>query len=117
MATTKGWRKLSRTPAHRKAMMRNMAASLLLHEKITTTVPKAKDLKRFVDRLITHAKNNDIAARRYIAGMITDLKVQKKLFDVIVPRYSARHGGYARIYKLGQRMSDSAPMGIVQLVG
>jgi len=116
MPNTKQWRKLSKTPSHRKAMMRNMATSLLLHEKVRTTLPRAKDLQRFVDRLITRARKNDLAARRHAAAIVNDPRVMKKLFDVLVKRYEQRPGGYTRIYKLGSRMSDGAPMGLIQLV-
>ena len=116
MASTKKWRKLSRPPHHRKAMMGNMATSLFLYEKIKTTFPKAKELKRFVDRLLSRSKKRDLTARRYVARIIHDKKVQKKLFDVLLPRYANRSGGYSRIFKLGPRMTDSAPMGLIQLI-
>jgi len=116
MASTKKWKKLSRTATHRKAMMCNMAASLLLNERIQTTLPKAKEIKRFVDRLISRSKKTDLAARRYLAAQIPDQKVQKKVFDVLVPRFSKRDGGYTRIFKIGQRLSDSTKMSIVQLI-
>ena len=116
MVSSKKWKKLSRTPQHRRAMMNNMATSLLHHEKIKTTLPKAKDLKRFVDRLISRSKTADINARRYVAQMIKDKKVQKKLFDILHPRYSQRTGGYTRIFRMGQRLSDGAPMSLIQLV-
>lgn len=116
MASLKGWRKLSRTSSHREAMMRNMATSLLLHEKIETTLPKAKELKRYVDRLLSRSKKNDLSARRYVCSVINNTDVQKKVFDVLVPRYAQRSGGYSRVLKFGQRMSDGAEVGVIQLV-
>ncbi|MFH1378715.1 MAG: 50S ribosomal protein L17 [bacterium] len=116
MVSTKGWRKLSRTPNHREALMRNMAVQLLLHEKIKTTLPKAKELKRYIDRVITRSKKMDLAARRYISTVVTNAAVQKKIFDVIAPRYAQRSGGYSRVLKCGQRMSDGAEIGIIQLL-
>lgn len=116
MTRAKKWRKLSRTSQHRKAMMSNMATSLLLYEKIKTTHPKAKDLQRFVDRLLTHSKPMNLAAHRYVATVVRDEKVQKKIFEVLVPRYGQRTSGYTRLFKCGQRMSDGAEMSIIQLI-
>jgi large subunit ribosomal protein L17 len=113
---TKKWRKLSRIPQHRKMMMRNMATSLFLHEKITTTLPKAMDLKRFVDRLISRSRTKDLSARRYVSSMIHDTQVQKKIFDVLHPRYATRVGGYTQVFKMGRRMSDSAPIALIRLM-
>lgn len=93
-----------------------MASSLLLHEKIRTTVPKAKEVSRFTERLITWAKRDTLHARRQVARHLTKPEIQKKLFEVLGPRYQTRPGGYTRIVRLGGRASDNAPMGILQLV-
>jgi large subunit ribosomal protein L17 len=116
MATGKNWQKLSRTPAHRRALMRTMATSLFLHEKMKTTLPKACELKRYVDRLLSRGRRNDLASRRYVARFISDARVQKKIFDVLIPRYHERVGGYSQIFKIGYRMSDGSPMGIIRLM-
>lgn len=111
-----GKRKLSRTPAHKRAMLRNMAASLLLHEQVKTTVAKAKEVRPFVESLLTKAKKLDVTARRAVAREINDLTVQKKIFEVLVPRYNSRPGGYTRLYRLGLRASDNAEIGFLKLV-
>jgi len=97
-------------------MLRNMAASLLHHEKVETTMPKAREVARFTEKLITAAKTDGMNARRRVARDLTDKKVQTKLFDVIAPRYKDRHGGYTQIIRKGARLSDGAEMGILRLV-
>ena len=114
-------RKLGRTADHRKAMLRNMATSLILNGKIETTEMKAKELRSVVDELITLAKRGDLHARRqaaaYIRNVVADEKtVLKKLFDEIGPKYADRNGGYTRVLKTGFRRGDSAPMAIIELV-
>ena len=109
-------RKLGRTSAHRKAMLANMATSLFNHEKIKTTEPKSKELRRTAEKLITLAKRGDLHARRMAARTIRDKKILKKLFDDIGPRFADRNGGYTRIVKLGARFGDGAPMAIIELV-
>jgi large subunit ribosomal protein L17 len=113
---THAGRKLSRTTGHRFAMLRNMAASLLHHEKIETTKPKAKEVARFTERLITAAKGNGINARRKVAKHLPVGPVRAKLFDVIAPRYKDRKGGYTQFIMKGPRLSDGAEMGILKLV-
>lgn len=109
-------RQLNRNSSHRKAMFRNMAASLLRHETIRTTLPKAKELRRHVEPLITLAKADGVARRRQAFDRLRDRDVVAKLFTDIGPRFQARPGGYVRILKLGPRPGDSAPMALVQLV-
>lgn len=109
-------RQLSRNSSHRKAMFRNMAASLLKHEVIRTTVPKAKELRRVAEPLITLAKNDSVAKRRLAYSRLRDRDTVAKLFGELGPRYSARQGGYLRILKAGFRAGDNAPMAIVELV-
>ena len=109
-------RQLNRNSSHRQAMFRNMATSLLLHETIKTTVPKAKELRRVVEPLITMAKTDDVARRRRAFDRLRDKAVVGKLFTTLGPRYKERPGGYMRILKCGMRPGDSAPMAIVQLV-
>ena len=111
-----GYRKLNRTPEHRKAMFANMAGSLIEHEQIKTTLPKAKELKRVVDKLVTLGKRGDLHARRQAdAQLKQDVHVQK-LFAVLGPRYQERSGGYTRVLKAGFRYGDMAPMAIIELV-
>ena len=111
-----GYRRLNRTSEHRKAMFSNMAGSLIEHEQIKTTLPKAKDLKRVVDKLITLGKRGDLHARRQaFAALKQDMHVQK-LFDTLGPRYKERAGGYTRVLKAGFRYGDMAPMAIIELV-
>ncbi len=111
-----GYRKLNRTPEHRKAMFANMAGSLIEHEQIKTTLPKAKELKRVVDKLVTLGKRGDLHARRQAdAALKQDIHVQK-LFAVLGPRYQERSGGYTRVLKAGFRYGDMAPMAIIELV-
>ena len=109
-------RKLSRDSSHRRNMFRNMAVSLMKHEQIRTTVPKAKELRRVVEPLITLAKNDSVAKRRVAFDRLRDRDIVTKLFNELAPRYQARPGGYLRILKCGYRPGDAAPMAIVQLV-
>ena len=110
-------RPLGRNSSHRRAMFRNMSASLLKHESIKTTVPKAKELRRVVEPLITLAKKDGVAQRRRAFDRLRDKEIVGKLFTEIGPRYKDRPGGYLRILKLGHRAGDAAPMALVQLVG
>ena len=116
MRHRKSGRKLSRTSAHRKAMYRNMAASLLRHETIKTTLPKAKELRRIVEKLITLGKRGDLHARRIAAAELKQDAAVVKLFGTLGPRYASRAGGYSRVLKAGFRYGDMAPMAIVELV-
>ena len=111
-----GLRKLNRTSEHRQAMLRNMCNSLLNHEAIKTTVPKAKELRRVVEPLITLAKEATVANRRLAFARLRDRDVVTKLFNELGPRYNARPGGYTRILKMGFRAGDNAPMAFVELV-
>ena len=111
-----GPRKLNRTAEHRKAMFANMACSLIEHEQIKTTLPKAKELKPVIEKLITLAKRGDLHARRLAASKIRQDAAVKKLFDVLGARYQDRQGGYARVMKAGFRYGDMAPMAIIELV-
>jgi large subunit ribosomal protein L17 len=111
-----GLRKLNRTSEHRQAMLRNMCNSLLLHEAIKTTVPKAKELRRVVEPLITLAKVATLANRRLAFNRLRDRDMVTKLFNELGPRYNARPGGYTRILKMGFRVGDNAPMAFVELV-
>lgn len=110
-------RPLGRNSSHRRAMFRNMSASLIKHESIKTTVPKAKELRRVVEPLITLAKNDGVAQRRRAFDKLRNKEIVGKLFDEIGPRYKDRPGGYLRILKMGHRAGDAAPMALVQLVG
>lgn len=109
-------RKLNRTSSHRLAMLRNMANSLLRHEVITTTLPKAKELRRVAEPLITLGKTATVANRRLAFNRLRDRDIVVKLFDELGPRYAARNGGYLRILKCGFRVGDNAPMAIVELL-
>ncbi|MFW6268603.1 MAG: 50S ribosomal protein L17 [Bacillota bacterium] len=109
-------RKLNKDSSHRKAMFRNMATDFFRHEKIETTLPKAKELKRIVEKLITAAKDNSLHARRKVGKKITDKRIVNKLFDEIAPRYYERPGGYTRILKLYPRRGDGAEGAILKLV-
>ncbi len=111
-----GLRKLNRTSEHRQAMLRNMCNSLLLHEAIKTTVPKAKELRRVVEPLITLAKVATLANRRLAFNRLRDRDMVTKLFNELGPRYNTRPGGYTRILKMGFRIGDNAPMAFVELV-
>ena len=109
-------RRFNRTHEHRKAMLANMAAALVRHEQITTTLPKAKDLRPFVERLVTLAKKGDLSSRRLAIARMRDKDMVKKLFDVLGPRYSERNGGYIRVLKAGFRYGDAAPMAVIEFV-
>ncbi|MFN3836301.1 MAG: 50S ribosomal protein L17 [Brevundimonas sp.] len=109
-------RKLGRTSSHRTAMFANMAASLIKHEQITTTLPKAKELRPFVEKLVTLAKKGDLHARRQAISQVRDVPQVGKLFETLGPRYSERNGGYIRIMKAGFRHGDNAPMAVIEFV-
>lgn len=109
-------RRFSRDPGHRQAMFSNLAASLVRHEQIVTTLAKAKDLKRVMDKYITLAKRGDLNSRRLAASRMHDEAMVKKLFDVLGPRYKDRAGGYTRVIKAGYRYGDSAPVAVIELV-
>ena len=109
-------RKLGKTSAHRKAMLKNLATALFLNEKISTTLAKAKELVRYSDRLITYAKPNDLNAKKKLASEIQDKEVYRKVIDVLVPRYNSRAGGYSKIFKIGTRKGDRASMAVVKLI-
>jgi large subunit ribosomal protein L17 len=109
-------RKLGRTTSHRTAMFANMAASLIKHEQIVTTLPKAKELRPFVERLVTLAKKGDLHARRIAISRVRDVEQVGKLFSVIGPRYAERNGGYIRVLKAGYRFGDNAPMAVIEFV-
>lgn len=117
MRHRKAGRKLGRTSAHREAMLRNMITSLFEHERIVTTVPKAKEARRVADKMITLAKRGDLHARRQAYSYIRSKDVVAKLFDDIGSQYSDRQGGYTRIIRTGTRLGDAAPMAILELVG
>lgn len=117
MRHRKSGRKLGRTSAHRSAMLRNMVTSLFEHERIVTTVPKAKEARRVADKMITLAKRGDLHARRQAHSFIRSKNVVAKLFDEIHTQYADRHGGYTRIIRTGTRQGDAAPMAILELVG
>src|SRR3982074_838660 len=112
----KAHRKFNRHSDHRRAMFANMAASLIKHEQIVTTLPKAKDLRPVVEKLITLGKRGDLHARRQAVAKIRDIAMVKKLFDVLGPRYKERNGGSTRLLKAGFRFGDSAPVGVIQFV-
>lgn len=109
-------RKLGRTSAHRTAMFANMAASLIKHEQIVTTLPKAKELRPFVEKLVTLAKRGDLHARRIAISRVRDVPQVGKLFAVLGPRYATREGGYIRVLKAGFRHGDNAPMAVIEFV-
>ena len=111
-----GHRKLQRTSSHRTALFRNMAAALIKHEQITTTTAKAKELRPYVEKLVTLAKKGGLSNRRLAHSRLLDDTQLVKLFDVIAPRYDSREGGYCRIVKAGIRMSDAAPISIIEFV-
>ena len=112
----KAYRKFNRPSDHRRAMFANMAASLIKHEQIVTTLPKAKDLRPVVEKLVTLGKRGDLHARRQAVAEMRDVAMVKKLFDVIGPRYKERNGGYTRVLKAGFRYGDSAPVAVIELV-
>ena len=111
-----GGRKLNRTSQHRQMLFRNMAQALIKHEQIVTTLPKARELRPVVERLITLSKRGDLHARRLAHARLRDDAMTKKLFEVLGPRYEERAGGYCRIMKAGFRYGDSAPMAVIELV-
>ena len=117
MRHRKAGRKLNRTAAHRKAMLRNMVTSLLEHERIVTTVPKAKEARRVAEKMITLGKRGDLHARRQAMAYIRSKDVVAKLFNELSDQYGDRQGGYTRIIRTGNRYGDAAPMAIVELVG
>jgi large subunit ribosomal protein L17 len=116
MRHLKSGRKLSRTSSHRRALIRNLITSLLRDEKIQTTDPKAKELRRWADRVITLGKQGSLHARRQVLGIVQDKAVVRKLFDSIAPRFKDRPGGYTRIIKVGTRRGDAAPISLIELV-
>ena len=116
MRHARGYRRLNRTHEHRKALFANMAGSLIEHEQIKTTLPKAKDLRRFVDRLITLGKRGDLHARRQALSILHDRQITAKLFGDLAERYKDRPGGYTRVLKAGFRYGDMAPMAFIELV-
>jgi large subunit ribosomal protein L17 len=109
-------KKLNRTASHRTAMFANMAAALIKHEQIVTTLPKAKALRPVVEKLVTLAKRGDLASRRLAASRLRDEAMTKKLFDKLGPRYKSRQGGYTRVLKAGFRYGDNAPVGVIEFV-
>lgn len=116
MRHAKGYRRLNRTHEHRKALWANMAGSLIEHEQIKTTLPKAKELRRVVEKLVTLAKRGDLHARRQAAAQLKQDMHVAKLFEVLGPRYAERQGGYVRVLKAGFRYGDMAPMAIIEFV-
>ena len=116
MKHRKSGRRFSRDSGHRQAMFSNMAASLIKHEQIVTTLAKAKDLRRVMDKYITLAKKGDLHSRRIAASRMRDEAMVKKLFDVLGPRYKERNGGYTRVLKAGFRYGDSAPRAVIEFV-
>tara|TARA_B100000575_G_C22994726_1_gene573443 strand:- start:269 stop:706 length:438 start_codon:yes stop_codon:yes gene_type:complete len=109
-------KKLNKTSSHRKAMFMNMSNALIKHEQITTTLAKAKELKRFVEKVITLGKKGDLLSRRKAVSILQDQKMSKKVFDVFAERYKARSGGYTRIIKLGNRYGDNAPTAVIEFI-
>ena len=109
-------RKLNRTSSHRKAMFSNMVNALIKHEQITTTLPKAKELRPFIERVITLGKKGDLSARRKTMSILQDEKMTKKIFDILANRYTERLGGYTRIIKLGNRYGDNASTAVIEFV-
>ena len=116
MRHRKAGRKLNRTSSHRQAMFANMAASLIEHEQIVTTVPKAKEIRPFVEKLVTLGKKGDLASRRLAVSRTRDEDAVRKLFGTLAPRYADRNGGYIRIMRAGYRFGDNAPMAVVEFV-
>lgn len=116
MRHRKAGRKLNRTASHRRALFANMAAALIKHEQVVTTLPKAKELRRVADRLVTLAKRGNLHSRRLAVARIRDEAMVKKLFDILGPRYKERSGGYTRVVRAGYRYGDSAPMAVIEFV-
>ena len=109
-------KKLNRTSSHRKAMFMNMSNALIKHEQITTTLAKAKELRRFVEKIITLGKKGDLLSRRKAVSILQDQKMSKKVIDILAERYKNRNGGYTRIIKLGNRFGDNAPTAVIEFV-
>jgi large subunit ribosomal protein L17 len=109
-------RKLNRTSSHRKALLMNLSNALIKHEQITTTLPKAKELRPYVEKIITLGKKGDLESRRKTIAILHDAKTVKKIFDIFAERYKERKGGYTRIVKIGNRFGDNAPTAIIELV-
>ncbi|MGB2203047.1 MAG: 50S ribosomal protein L17 [Pseudooceanicola atlanticus] len=116
MRHARGYRRLNRTHEHRKSLFANMASSLIVHEQIKTTLPKAKELRPIVEKLVTLAKKGDLHSRRIAHSRIKQDEAVQKLFDILGPRYAERSGGYVRIMKAGFRYGDMAPMAIIEFV-
>jgi len=109
-------RKLNRTSSHRKALLMNLSNALIKHEQITTTLPKAKELRPFIEKVITLGKKGDLSARRKTMSILQDEKMTKKVFEIFAGRYNERNGGYTRIIKLGNRFGDNAPTAVIEFV-
>ena len=109
-------KKLNKNSSHRKAMFMNMSNALIKHEQITTTLPKAKELRRFIEKIITFGKKGDLFSRRKTVSILQDQKMTKKVFEILADIYKKRSGGYTRIVKLGNRFGDNAPMAVIELV-
>ena len=109
-------RKLNRTSSHRKALLMNMSNALIKHEQITTTLPKAKELRPFIEKIVTLGKKGDLSARRKTMSILQDEKMTKKIFEILADRYGERSGGYTRIVKLGNRYGDNAPTAIIEFI-
>ena len=109
-------KKLNKTSSHRKAMFMNMSNALIKHEQITTTLAKAKELRRFVEKIVTLGKKGDLLSRRKAVSILQDQKMSKKVFDVLAERYKTRAGGYTRIIKLGNRYGDNAPTAVIEFI-
>ena len=109
-------KKLNKTSSHRKAMFMNMSNALIKHEQITTTLAKAKELRRFVEKIVTLGKKGDLQSRRKAISILKDQKMSKKVFDVFAERYKTRGGGYTRIIKLGNRFGDNAPTAVIEFI-
>ena len=109
-------RKLNRTSSHRKALLMNMSNALIKHEQITTTLPKAKELRPFIEKVITLGKKGDLSSRRKAMSILQDEKMTKKIFDTFADRYKDRNGGYTRIIKLRNRYGDNAPIAVIELI-
>ncbi len=109
-------KKLNKTSSHRKSMFMNLSNSLIKHEQITTTLAKAKELRRFVEKIVTLGKRGDLFSRRKAVSILQDQKMSKKVFDVLAVRYKEREGGYTRIIKLGNRFGDNAPTAVIEFV-
>ena len=109
-------KKLNKTSSHRKAMFMNMSNSLIKHEQITTTLAKAKELRRFIEKIVTLGKNGDLISRRKAVSILQNQKMSKKVFDVLADRYKNRNGGYTRIIKLGNRFGDNAPTAVIEFI-